>query len=249
MLVLDLECPTTTGATPLAHSHTIIGYTAITYEYCEQQHSWKCYDYGRPIPRSNERSYTPAGPAPSMGQRTPFDVDSPVGWDSSSPHPEDFDGRTTIPSRGPTADYGRNSPAPSAMGRSPISSPTNGYQPFNPNNRSASSAAPHPNSSVANPAHQQRNMTDPGRGPPQDYFTERPGTAQSGRQPPNSQRGPPRDLFNERPGTAQSNTQPVNSQRGRPQDYFETEQRAGTPQGTRQPPLNSAKLKTSLLWQ
>ncbi|KAH6679767.1 hypothetical protein B0J14DRAFT_306088 [Halenospora varia] len=115
--------------------------------------------FGRPMPRAIDdlRSNTPAGPAPSMGRRTPFD---PNMTGRSSP--------------APGLEYGRNSPAPS---RGPT--PANGgYQTYNPNMRSASTAP----TSNPGPAPQYRNMTDPGYRGPADEFGNgsRPGTAQSG---------------------------------------------------------------------
>jgi hypothetical protein len=138
-------------------------------------------NYGRPmLPNTNDmsRSNTPNGPAPSMGRRTPFDQNFPSGRNSPAP--------------GPGSEYGRSSPAPSAMSRAPVSPSNGGYQPYNPNMRSASSAspAPYPSSTPGPGSQQYRNMTDPGMGgrgpaPGGDYFNgapaQRPGTANSGR--------------------------------------------------------------------
>ena len=214
-------------------------------------------NYGRPINPPNERSFTPAGPAPSMGRRTPFDESSPIGRNSPAPfagdYNADFPMPQPIPQRGPTSDYGRNSPAPGGNGRFPVV-PSNEYQAFDPTIRSASAApTPYPTSSTPGPAFQERNVTGPMRGPPQDYFgNSRPGTAQSGRQPPPSQgrnitepaRGPARDYFgNERSGTAQSSRQQTpgpqqnrnitEPMRGPPQEFYGNE-RPGTAQSGRQ---------------
>jgi hypothetical protein len=147
--------------------------------------------FGRPMPRAvgDLRSNTPAGPAPSMGRRTPFDPYAGNGG-RSSPAPsqdrrtpfEPYNGGRSSPAPGPGSDFGRNSPAP------PQTPTSGGYQPYNPNMRSASTA-PGPTSNP-NPQQQSRNMTDPtgNRGPPQgDYFgngPQRPGTGQSQRQGP-----------------------------------------------------------------
>ena len=137
--------------------------------------------YGRPLPRAvgelSGRSNTPAGPAPSMGRRTPFDQ-----------------GRN---SPAPGSEYGRSSPAPGMGPRSPANG---AYTPYNPSMRSASSAT----GPASTPAPQYRNMTDPGMGgrstPQGDYFGNaamppRPGTGQSGRGTPNSQRGGSGDIM------------------------------------------------------
>jgi hypothetical protein len=160
------------------------GYTSSPVSYDNQSPLLNSFQgqnsvdsYGRPMPRAvgDLRSNTPAGPAPSMGRRTPFDPNYPNGRSSPAP--------------GQASEYGRNSPAPA------MRSPTNGgYQAYNPNMRSASAAPANPERSP-----QYRNMTDPGqRGPPQggDYFSNappmpRPGTAQS-------------QNAIQRPGTAQS---------------------------------------------
>jgi hypothetical protein len=133
------------------------GYTQSPVSYSENQRSPPVDSYGRPMPRAigelGGRSNTPAGPAPSMGRRTPFDA-----------------GRSS-PAPGPGSDYGRNSPAPGRGPSSPMAPPNGGYQSYNPNQRSASTA-PYPNSG---PPPQQRNMTDPGRAPPSgDYFGNGP---------------------------------------------------------------------------
>jgi len=139
--------------------------------------------YSRPMPRQIDdlRSNTPSGPAPSMGRRTPFD--------------QNYQGGRSSPA--PGSDYGRNSPAPSRGPTSPTNG--NGYQPYNPGNRSASSASL-ANSNFPNRQPQYRNMTDPGpRGPPEggDYFGNanappmpRPGTGQSNRSASGSGSGP-----------------------------------------------------------
>ncbi|CZR59948.1 uncharacterized protein PAC_09843 [Phialocephala subalpina] len=178
------------------------GYTASPVSYTDGRSPSSAFgqspasgsvdSYGRPMPRMVDqlRSNTPAGPAPSMGRRTPFDE----GLDAPRSAPYDNNGRSSpAPSRGPNDSqgsidgYGRASPAP----RSPMN--PGGYQPYNPNMRSASSASPAPSnpnfpSDSRGPPQQYRNMTDPGpRGPPQDgnYFggaaappMPRPGTAQ-----------------------------------------------------------------------
>lgn len=206
-------------------------------------------NYGRPTIPQIDRSFTPVGRAPSLGRRTPFDENSPMGRNSPAPF-GDYDTPIVqpMPQRGPTSDYGRNSPGPGANGRFPVV-PNTEYQAFDPTMRSASAApTPYPTSSTPGPAFQlERNNT----GPIQDF--SRPGTAQSSRQPPQNQgyqqgrnvtepaRGPPRDYF-ERPGTAQSGrqqtpgpqqnrsiTEPV-----RQQDYYGNE-RPGTAQSGRQP--------------
>jgi len=149
--------------------------------------------FGQPMPRAvgDLRSNTPAGPAPSMGRRTPFDPYAANGGRSSPAPSQDprqrtpFDpyaGGRSSPAPAPASEYGRSSPAP------PQTPTTGGYQAYNPNMRSAS-AAP-----TSNPGPQPpyRNMTDPSgpspRGPPQgDYFSNgppRPGTGQSQRQGP-----------------------------------------------------------------
>lgn len=136
------------------------GYTAspVSYDNGSPMNSSPMDQYGRPLPRAvgELRSNTPAGPAPSMGRRTPFDQ-----------------GHGSNPSQGSLDNFGRNSPAPTSAG----------YQPYNPSVRSASPGPGTP--SFPNNAPQYRNMTDPGqRGPPQaDYFNgvpqiPRPGTAQ-----------------------------------------------------------------------
>ncbi|TVY32824.1 putative vacuolar membrane protein [Lachnellula subtilissima] len=127
--------------------------------------------FGRPVPRAvgDLRSNTPAGPAPSMGRRTPFDPYSNSN-DRSSP--------------APLSDFGRNSPAPGRNSPAP-STPTNGYQAYNPNMRPAptSNQGQQPQQ-PQQPRQQYRNMTDPGLGAPQqgDYFNtpvpQRPGTSQ-----------------------------------------------------------------------
>jgi hypothetical protein len=92
------------------------GYTASPVSY-ENQSPSGLYNqspmdsYGRPMPRAVaelsglERSYTPAGPAPSMGRRTPFDPAMNGG--RSSPAPTSFGDNG----------YGRQSPAPGGYGR------------------------------------------------------------------------------------------------------------------------------------
>jgi hypothetical protein len=169
------------------------GYTASPVSYTDNRSpsvppSQSSMDsYGRPMPRAIEelRSNTPQGPAPSMGRRTPFDQNYPGGRSSPAP--------------GSMSDYGRNSPAPS---RGPISPTNGGYQPYNPTNRSASSA------SHANPnrAPQYRNMTDPG--PQGDYFSNANAPQYRNMTDP----GPQGDYFSNanappmpRPGTGQSN--------------------------------------------
>jgi hypothetical protein len=86
------------------------GYTASPVSYENQSpgafNQSPVDSYGRPMPRAvdglNGRSYTPAGPAPSMGRRTPFDQNMAGG--RSSPAPSGY---------GPTpSEYGRSSPAP-----------------------------------------------------------------------------------------------------------------------------------------
>ncbi len=163
--------------------------------------------YGRPVPRAvNElsgRSTTPAGPAPSLGRRTPFDPEmnrsnTPGGPAPSmgrrTPFDQNYPGGRSSPAPISPSDYGRNSPAPNAMGRGSNSPIDGGYQSYNPNMRSASAAPrgplPNPNyppSTRSEP--QYRNITDPGpRGSPPggDYFSNanappipRTGTAQS----------------------------------------------------------------------
>lgn len=232
------------------------GYTASPVSYENQSpasYTQSPLDqYGRPMPRAVAelsgqdfagRSYTPAGPAPSMGRRTPFDQNqgrsspaptsfaeldgygrqspapaaygppgseygrsspAPMGgqygneYGRSSPAPMGGDYRTpsSAPmrgqnmSRGSIDNFGRSSPAPGSV-RGPTS-PTGGYQSYNPNMRSASTA-PVPQNNRPNPGPQYRNMTDPGpRGPSEgDYFSDanapplpRPGTAASQRGPP-----------------------------------------------------------------
>ncbi|TVY86847.1 putative vacuolar membrane protein, partial [Lachnellula willkommii] len=108
--------------------------------------------FGRPMPRAvgDLRSNTPAGPAPSMGRRTPFDPYSNSN-DRSSP--------------APLSDFGRNSPAPGRNSPAP-STTTGGYQAYNPNMRPAPTSNPQ-----GQQPQQYRNMTDPGSGPPRgDYF-------------------------------------------------------------------------------
>lgn len=137
--------------------------------------------YGRPLPRAvgelSGRSNTPAGPAPSMGRRTPFDQG----------------GRN---SPAPGSDDGRSSPPPSTSPRSPANG---AYMPYNPSIHSASSLTG-PASTPGPGPQQNRNMTDPGmsmggKSTPQggEYFGNaamppRPGTGQSGRGTPNGQR-------------------------------------------------------------
>ncbi|KAH6724635.1 hypothetical protein BKA61DRAFT_33659 [Leptodontidium sp. MPI-SDFR-AT-0119] len=137
------------------------GYTAspISYDNGSPMNSSPMDPYGRPLPRAvgDLRSNTPAGPAPSMGRRTPFDQ-----------------GHGSNPSQGSMDNFGRNSPAPLS----------GGYQTYNPSVRSASPGPGTPN--YPNNAPQYRNMTDPGQresGPQGDYFSggpqiPRPGTAQ-----------------------------------------------------------------------
>ncbi|KAF4629650.1 hypothetical protein G7Y89_g8493 [Cudoniella acicularis] len=118
--------------------------------------------FGRPMPRAvgELRSNTPAGPAPSIGRRTPFDPN--------------MNGRASPA----LSDYGRNSPAP-MRGNTPANG---GYQTYNPNVRSPSTA---PTSFPSGgPGPQYRNMTDPGYRGPSDEFANgpvRPNTAQSSR--------------------------------------------------------------------
>jgi hypothetical protein len=92
------------------------GYTASPVSYTDNQSpSGPAYNqgsmdnYGRPMPRQVDelsgRSYTPGGPAPSMGRRTPFEQGYAGG--RSSPAPTSF----------AENDYGRQSPAP--MNRDP----------------------------------------------------------------------------------------------------------------------------------
>jgi len=124
--------------------------------------------YGRPMPRAigelQGRSNTPAGPAPSMGRRTPFD---PAMNGRSSPAPASEYGN------------GRNSPAPSNGGYQ-------AYQPYtqnqNQNQQRSASAAPTsqpqaqsqqvfemsstPSPSSVSQFGQFRNLTDPGMRPP-----------------------------------------------------------------------------------
>lgn len=220
-------------------------------------------DYGNPLPRPQERSFTPAGPAPSMGRRTPFEDNSGFEQTPTVPYPLDFGINAPLPPRGPPSEFGRNSPAPSAMSRSQADSNV-GYQAYNPGNRSVSNASPAPYPTAFTPGQQSsRNYTDPGRGPqdnfgnqrpgtaqsnrpppmsrgPTDYFGDaRPGTAQSNRPPPNMQRNatPAQDYYGgERPATSQSNrSQPSGGQRGPPQAFYGNE-RPGTAQSGRQPP-------------
>jgi hypothetical protein len=148
-------------------------------------------NFGRPMPRQVEdlrsngfSNQGPPGPPGPPSRRPTFDQNYPGGRSSPAPG----------------SDYGRNSPAPS-QSRGPTS-PTNsngGYQPYNPGNRSASSASTaNPNFPQRQP--QYRNMTDPGpRGQPEggDYFGNanappmpRPGTGQSNRSAGGSGSGP-----------------------------------------------------------
>lgn len=229
------------------------GYTASPVSYENQSpasyNQSPSDQYGRPMPRAVAelsgqdfagRSYTPAGPAPSMGRRTPFDQNqgrsSPAptafaeldGYGRQSPAPSAYGppgseyGRSSAGPMGGEyrtaspapmgSEYGRNSPAPrraqnmsqssiDSFGRSspapgsmrdPTSPTGGGYQSYNPNMRSASTA-PVPQNNRPNPGPQYRNMTDPGpRGAPEgDYFGDanapplpRPGTAASQRGPP-----------------------------------------------------------------
>lgn len=177
--------------------------------------------YSQPFTRPNERSYTPAGLAPSMGRRTPFNDNA----GSAVPYPMDFDDEP-LPPRGPS-EFGRSSPALSAIGQGQPQQ----YQAFNPQNRAASSASPAPYSASSTPRDpQMRSVTEPGR--PQDYYGQsRPGTAQSNRPP----RGPPQDYFGDaRPGTAQSNRMPT-QQRKPSQDYY------GDGVANNRPPPNSQR--------
>lgn len=214
-------------------------------------------NYGRPTLPQMDRSFTPVGPAPSMGRRTPFDDNSPMGRNSPAPFGGEYGTPIVqpMPQRGPTSDYGRSSPGPGANGRFPVV-PNSEYQAFDPTMRSGS-AAPTSYSTSSTPApafQQERSNTGPMRGPMQDF--SRPGTAQSSRQPPPNQgfqqgrnitepaRGAPGDYFgNVRPGTAQSGRQqtPAPQQNRnitepvRQQDYYGNE-RPGTAQSGRQQP-------------
>lgn len=109
--------------------------------------------YDSPTARAiaDMRSNTPAGPAPSLGRRTPFE---------QYPH-----GRS---SPAPDSEYGRASPAPGSNG---------GYQAYNPNanpNPAQRSATTAPYQGQG-PPQQYRSVTDPGRPVPQgDYFSNGP---------------------------------------------------------------------------
>lgn len=163
--------------------------------------------------RPNERSYTPAGLAPSMGRRTPFS-------ETAAPYPMGFDDDEPLPPRGPS-EFGRSSPALSALGQGQKQ-----YQAFNPQNRSASSASPAPYPQSPPRDQQMRSVTEPGTS--QDFYQSRPGTSQSNR--------PPRDFAEQRPSTSQSNRPPPMPQQRKPsQDYF-GDVRAGTSNSNRPPP-------------
>lgn len=178
------------------------GYTASPVSYNDgssplnRQSPGGVDPYARPMPRQvdelNGRSFTPVGPAPSMGRRTPFDPEMNRSTTPGGPAPSM--GRRTPFEQYPTSpstEYGRNSPAPSSLNRGP-NTPVEGqsqYQTYNPNNPRGPPARSETGQS------QYRNMTDPGsRGPAQDdYFANnnappmpRPGTAQS----QNSRLGP-----------------------------------------------------------
>jgi hypothetical protein len=130
--------------------------------------------YARPMPRQvdelNGRSFTPAGPAPSMGRRTPFDPEMNRSTTPGGPAPS-MGRRTPFEQypNSPSTEYGRNSPAPSNFNRGPNTPIDNQsqYQTYNPN---------------GNPSYNENS-----RGPAQDdYFANnnappmpRPGTAQS----------------------------------------------------------------------
>ena len=174
------------------------------------QGSFDSYGQSRP-----ERSYTPAGLAPSMGRRTPFNEEVPYPMDEL-PRPSEF---------------GRNSPALSALGQKQY-----------PQNRSASSAspAPYPTSPPREP--QMRSVTEPYYSRPGTSQSNRPGMPQDysdrsrtlqGNQPPMPQS---QDYFGDvRSGTPQSvsgyeRTGTSHSRRPVPQEYME---RPGTSQSRR----------------
>lgn len=89
------------------------GYTASPVSYDQnspaagQYNQGSADDFGRPMPRQiaelSGRSFTPAGSAPSMGRRTPFD---PYADGRSSPAPTSYADN----------EYGRQSPAPMTYG-------------------------------------------------------------------------------------------------------------------------------------
>lgn len=100
------------------------GYTASPMSYDHQSpdayNQTPMNPYARPMPRAvdelNGRSFTPAGPAPSMGRRTPFDQGG-----RSSPVPtsfgEDYGRNSPAPTfYAPRPEYGRSSPAPTGYG-------------------------------------------------------------------------------------------------------------------------------------
>lgn len=179
--------------TPLADR----GYTQSPASF-ERQPQPTGYGYGPPMPRLNElqdeaRSFTPTGPAPSMGRRTPFD---PVNQGRSSPapfNPAMNQGRSSPMPFNPAMNQGRSSPMPfnPALNQQGRSSP----MPFAQNPNGRSSPAPgqgqyqsyQPQQPVygTNPtpdSYERRNVTDPG-GFRSELYGEgvRPGTAGSNR--------------------------------------------------------------------
>lgn len=188
------------------------GYTQSPVSYTDRSPSAMRNDsidsYGRPMPRQDFGGRnTPTGP-PGPPRR--FDQYS--------------QGRS---SPAPGSEFGRNSPAPMT--------PTNGggYQPYNTNQRSASTA-PYPNNSQPMPQ-QQRNMTDPGFAPPSsDYFSNQPlpspqrsATGMTGRYTPNGRNGSGGSGFSEGPARLASPAPYVNNANGRGSPAFGP----GPPQG------------------